>query len=77
MSETSDRTRSRMRPNVSRTDEVNSAAALISATPIISADAVRAVRRGERMALSRAIFPGVPKIFWIGLPIAPATVTSR
>ena len=65
--------RSRMRPNVSRSDDVNSAAALISATPIISAEAVRAVRRGDRMALSRANLPGVPNTFWIGLPIAPAT----
>ena len=39
-----------MRPNVSRSDDVNSAAALISATPIISAEAVpgRAPRRPHR-----------------------------
>ena len=49
-----------MRPNVSRIDDVNNAAALISATPIISAEAVRAVRRGDRIALSRANLPGVP-----------------
>ena len=58
---------------MSRTDDVNNAAALISATPIISAEAVRAVRRGDRMALSRAILPAGPNAFWIGAPMAPAT----
>ena len=49
---------SRIRPNVSRSDDVNTAAPVISVTPIISAEAVRAVRRGVRAALSRANLPG-------------------
>ena len=46
---------------------------LTSATPIISDDAVRAVRLGLRMALSRAIAPGVPRSLAIGAPSTAAT----
>ena len=70
-----------MRPNVSRNDDANTDAALTSATPIISADAVRAVRRGEREAFSRASRPGAPNSFWMGAPsnrlTGLATVVER
>ncbi len=58
-------------------DALNEAAmtatAAIRATPIISAAAVDAVRRGLRMAFSRASRPGTPRSRASGRPIAPAT----
>src|SRR2546430_12085476 len=38
------------------------------ARPIISAEAVEAVRAGFRIALSRARMPGAPPIVWAGAP---------
>ena len=59
--------------NVSRSDAKNTDPALMTATPIMSAEAVRAVRRGVRPALSRAKRPAVPNSFWNGAPIVRAT----
>ena len=50
-----------MPTNVERSEEAKTAAALTSATPIISAAAVAEVRRGARPAFSRASTPGVPR----------------
>ena len=44
-----------------------------SASPIISADAVAALRRGLRIALSRASRPTVPQIRAMGQPITRST----
>ncbi len=57
----------------SRSEDANTAAALTSATPIISADALDDVRRGARATLSRASLPGVLKSLAIGHPIARVT----
>ena len=59
--------------NVERSDEANTAAALTSATPIISAAAVADVRRGARPAFSRARMPGAPSTLATGQPIALVT----
>ena len=62
-----------MPTNVERSDEANTAAALTSATPIISAAAVADVRRGARPAFSRARMPGAPSTLATGQPMALVT----
>ena len=62
-----------MSVNVARSDEANTAAALTSATPIISAEALEDVRRGARATLSRASTPGTLNSLAIGQPIALVT----
>ncbi len=54
-------------------DAAMTATAAISATPIISAAAVDAVRRGLRIAFSLASRPGTPRRRASGRPRAPAT----
>ena len=51
--------------------EANTVTKVTSATPIISAAAVTAVRPGLRVAFSRASRPGMPRRRSIGLPIEP------
>ena len=50
-------------------DPANAVNTVTTPMPIISADAVAAVRRGERMALRRASTPGMPRDRAIGAPI--------
>ncbi len=45
-------------------------------TPIISAAAVAAARRGARIALVRASFPGMPRNLAMGSPRMPAMGTT-
>ena len=51
----------------------STATSVTSASPIISAAAVEAVRCGFRRALSRASAPAAPPIFVAGHPSAPAS----
>ena len=50
--------------------------AATSATPIISADAVIAVRPGARIALRRASLAAEPPVAAIGRPMAPTTLRT-
>ena len=58
-------------------DEANTAAKTTSATPIISAADVVAVRPGLRSVFSRASLPVTPRSFSIGLPMIEASGATR
>ena len=62
-----------MSTKLARSDDANTAAALTSATPIISADALDDVRRGDRATFSRASAPGTLNSFATGHPITRVT----
>ena len=63
--------------NVCLNPLTNTATKTTSATPIISAAAVIAVRPGFRMAFSRASRPGPGASFWSGQPMTLASGRTR
>ncbi len=62
-----------MSTRLARSDEANTAVLLTSATPIMSAEALDDVRRGDRATLSRARTPGTLNSFATGHPISLVT----
>ncbi len=62
-----------MSTRLARSDDANTAVLLTSATPIISAEALDEVRRGDRATLSRARTPGTLNSFATGHPIILVT----